>query len=747
MKMKTKKKIMKARPFNGLVASLLALLIVLGSFGPVFAEDQSIISDPVDDLIISAEQTTFAGDLNYRYVDVNVQLRDKDTISEFENVFATAKIANPQTVTIEGSGLYPINQDNLNNKKSDSFRIDVSTLDTEKDVTVPIEITVTYDIVKKIYDRNPNNGEFKIDAQGNKTIKYLGTETRQQTTTIYVIHRAEKLPANSALEISKVDIVPNGYVIPGSNFSLIFNVKNTGDAEARNIKASLEGMEPAGINIASGLATKDITILKAGEETSLVYDMKIPASAKAGMYPLTLKYDFIGTNSKGQETTSPTTGSYAFSVDVNQADRDPSALIFEKINFPSGRLGKNKIVPISFTLKNIGTENAQNVKISAISQDVTGLTPVSSSTAIVEKILPGQSANYKFDFKTTDTVSSKAYPVEIKVEYTDKSVADKPHEISQIVGVNGVDWEAEAQKNKDLPTSTPILIIEKYNFDPELIYAGTQFKMDLVFRNTSDKTIKNIKIALSSDAAQSSDQSKLSTQASVFTPVQSSNTFFIESIPAGGKVDKQITLTTSHDTAANTYTLTADVTYEDSQAKQYNSKEIIGVTVVQDSKFSLGEIVLDPEYYVGMPGNISVDFYNTGKVTLSNFMVEFESDGDISSDMPTYYKGNFPSGTTDNYTASITVNSPEAKKGKLVFSYEDTTGQSHSLEKEFELNVQEMIMPEENFEDMPMPEEPASKTPKIIAGLVGLGLIGAAIVIYKKRKKKKEEEDLMIDED
>lgn len=748
----------KTRLFKNILASLLALVLVVGNFSTVFAVDEesvtggnkggSIFSNQTDDLIISAAQSTLAGDFNHRYVDVNIELRNKDSISEYTNIVASAKITDPKTVTINGNGVdSSINDLSANKRTSENFRIDVSTLDTKEDVTVPIEVTVKYDIVKKAYKRNPNNGEILQDDKGNATVEYLGTETREQTTTIYVIHRAEKLASNSALEISKVDIHPNGYVVPGSNFSLVFTVKNVGDAEAKNIKATLEGMDPKGINIAQGLATKDITILKPGEETTLIYDMKIPPSAKGGMYPLTLKYEFNGKNAKGNETTSPISGSYALSVDVNQADRDPSALIFERINFPTGRLGKNQNVPVTFTLKNVGTKNAQNIKITAISQDVEGLTPVSASTAIVEKILPGQSADYQFDFKTTNSVATKSYPVEITVEYTDNAVSEEPHKITQIVGVNGVDWRAEAEKDKDRQTSTPILIIEKYSFDPELIYAGTQFKMDLVIRNTSDKAIKNIKIALSSDAAQSSTEGKPATQASVFTPVQSSNTFFIDSIPAGQKVDKQITMTTSHDTAANTYTLTADVTYEDSQAKQYTSKEIIGVTVVQDSKFSIGEVVLDPTFFVGMPGNISVDFYNTGKVTLSNFMVEFESDDEMSVDMPTYYKGNFPSGTTDTYSATLTVNSPEAKKGKLIFSYEDTTGQSHTMEKEFEVTVEDMPMPDEDMGEMPMEPEGTSKKPIIIGSIIGLVALGLGAVLFKKHKKKKEEEDLKIDED
>lgn len=775
MRTKKMKKLIK-----NIVALTLALVMVIGNFNIVFAangkdskknntvtitQDKSIINEKndtttfntSDELVISARQSTIAGDYNSRYIDVDVFPRTDD--SDFQNVVAYAKIAEPRTVHIEDNGVYYLNNINYGTY----FRIPLYTIETDKDTTVPIQITIKYDVKNKtsIKETNtnadkttiittPDSTDMNTDLTKTKSKDIsTGYETREATTTIYVLHKAEKLPSNSAIEVTKVDIHPNGYVVPGSNFSLVFQVKNTGDAAAKNIKLTLDGMDAKGINIAQGLSTKDITVLKPGEETTVIYDMKIPSSARGGMYPLKLDYTFNGKNSKNQDTTSPITGSYAFSVDVKQADRDPSAIIFDKINFPVGRLGKNQNVPVSFTLKNVGTKDAQNIKIAAISQDVEGLTPTSSSTAVVKKLSPGQTAEYTFNFKTTNSVATKSYPVEISVEYIDDAVSEAPHKITQIVGVNGVDWQAEAQKNKDLPTSTPILIIEKYSFEPELIFAGTQFKMALSIRNTSDKTIKNIKIALSSDAAKSADATKQTTAASVFTPVQSSNTFYIDSIAAKEKVDKEITMTTGHDTAANTYTLTADVTYEDAQAKQYTSKEIIGITVVQDSKFSIGEINLDPEYFVGTPGSISVDFYNTGKVTLSNFMVEFESKDDISVDTPTYYKGNFPSGSTDNFSANITPNSPDAKKGKLVFTYEDTTGETHTMEKEFEIKVTEMPMtPEDGMENMP-PMDNGSGLMGKLPFIGGAALLAAIVggLIYKKRKKKKEEEDLNLDED
>lgn len=742
------------------VSILLVLIMILNLSEGVFAVDvepttptntQSVTTttgmDSGNDFIIRALQSTIVGDYNEAYIDISIS---SNTTMDTENLVAYAKINNPFTVHIANDGVFRLGNN------GGQFRVPLYTLDSNEDKTIPIEITLKYDISTektsetKVTTTPIVNGEEDEKNQNvnSTTVPNIGTESKEMTTTIYVVHRARKVPKNSMIEVEKFEILPNGYVVPGSEFELVFSIKNPGDAPASNVKLSLDGLDAKGINMAKGLSTVDTTTLNPGDARLIRYYLKIPASAKGGQYPLTLKYTFNGKNEKGEDTTSPVEGSYTFSVDVKQADMAPSSIIFERIDFPTGRLGKNQPVKVSFSLKNIGTKNAQNIKISAISKDVEGLLPVSGSNAIVASLKPGQVANYSFDFKTANAVSTKTYPVEITVEYIDDAIGEEPHKIVQVVGVNGVDWYAEQQKYKDLPKSTPILIIEKYDFNPEVIFAGTQFTMKLDIRNTSSsKSIKNIKISLTSDVAQSADQGAPAQTASVFTPVQSSNTFFIDHIPAGEKIEKAITMTTSHDTAAKTYTLTANLEYEDGQANPYKSSEIIGITVVQDSKLSIGEVNIDPEYFVGTPGSLNVEFYNTGKVTLSNFMVELEGDG-IAADMPTYYKGNFPSGSTDSYTVNITPESPEAKSGKLVFSYEDTTGEKHTIEKDFKINVSDFDpMAQGGFEEIPMEPPKTTNWPVIIGG--GLALLAGAggAVLYRRRKKKKEEEDLSLDED
>lgn len=718
---------------------LLALLLVFGSVGNTFAE--STVSLVTHDLLIEAQQTTLLREMDTQNISVTIS---NITGERIRNVVVKPSIANPTTVFINDFTATNLNSIYKGNPKS--FSIPVRTLPTDKDVTVEISIQTDYEIgtLKKEILENPSN---KTGTESD-----YDWASKQQSAKIYVIQSATKLPENSILEIKKIDSFPLGYVVPGENFNVAFEIYNPGNAPARNVKLMLEGLEPTGINMKTGLNTQDLTMIPAKSKATVFYELASPASAAGGMYQLNLKYSFVGKTPTGGETMAPVTGEYNFSVDMKKASMAPSTIIFDRVTFPKGQIGKNRNVDVSFTLKNIGTSKAQNLKISAVSENTAAVSPTSGSNAIVKELNPGQSAEYKFSFKTTNSATTGNYPVNFTVEYIDDSTTvDKPHKITQTVGINVIDWEAEALKNKDKPTSTPKLIVEKYEFIPNVIYAGTTFNMNLVLYNTNDtKTIENVKIFLTSETMQSSSTgSTTTTSASVFTPINSSNTFHIDSIAPGERIEKTITLGSSRDTAAKTYTVTANLEYEDRQANKFTSQEIIGVPVLQESKIGMGEITMDPQYTVGMPGNLSVDFYNTGKVALSNFMVNIEGEG-IKADTPTYYKGNFPSGTSDTFSVNITPESPEATKGKIRFTFEDSTGESHEIEKEFTIEVMDMseMYPEGMDPNMPpMPPEDQGGLPilPIAAGAAALGVGG--FIFWRRRKVKKDEEDLTIDED
>ncbi|MDD2446400.1 MAG: hypothetical protein PHY91_01750 [Tissierellia bacterium] len=545
-----------------------------------------------------------------------------------------------------------------------------------------------------------------------------------QDETIYI--RVTSNPAG--LNISKLDIIPDKTVHPGQKFNIGIELENLGDVLAENISVTLKGLSEDGIFLANGSSNQRIQSIPGGYKNYAVYQLEASKSLKHGSYPLELEIKYNGDIKEIHD------------ININvQTDSDAkSNLIFEDLTFPSGTIGQNKEVNLNFNLRNQGQTEAKNILVKANSIEINGLVPKSLSQFKINSLLPNETVPVSFSFLTTNNSETRNYPVEIIVEYEDElSSPDERYSVNQFVGVF-VD-------SGDSNQSTPKLIIDKYNFEPSLVEAGSNFTMNLSFFNTnSTKAVKNIKIFLTSDERTDTDSN--SAGGSVFTPVDSSNTFYIDSIPPKGRVEKKITMFTVPDAQAKTYTLTANFEYEDSSAEEYTATELIGVPVVQQSKLDIGEVNVFPEAYVGQSTPISLEFYNTGKVSLYNMMVKIE--GDFQTENGQYYVGNFESGNSEYFEGYVIPSDIGELTGEVVFSYEDSTGQNQEIRKEFALNVMEMMQEFPGEGEMPydeFPEEGGSSTPKIIGGILAAIAIVAGIIVFKKRKKK-QLEALEIDE-
>lgn len=639
--------------------------------------------------------------------DYPVEIQNPTTNVEVKDLTAQAVIDNPTTVFVNGDGyLFNGVKDSIAAKKSKTGTISLRTENIKESTTVPVKIVLRY---------------------------YVNDNFVEQVETIYV--RVDVSPESKAtdpaIEIRKVDSLwPTG-VEAGKSFQVGFQVINTGDAVAKNIKIKMDGLKDDGITLASGLTTSDITRLEPKQSTYITYNLKTNKTIKPGSFMLSLKYSFVGELSPS--STPPTTGDYEFTIDVLKSSEEPSNLEFKDVTFPTGTILRNQSVSIGFNLVNTGKTPINDIKVTATSTATDGLASKSISTVNTKVINPNAMNYYKFDFIVTPSAQTMNYPVELKAVYTDDDGVERT-----VTQNTGVFVKAPKEGTGTENSSTPKLIIEEYFFTPDIIEAGKPFTMHLtIFNTNANKTVKNIKLFLTSDAQETAGEKQggqAPSSASVFTPIDSSNTFYIDSIAPGKRVDKEITLTTVPDTAAKTYTIVANFEYEDAKAEKFTSTEQIGVPVVQQAKLGLGEILAQGPYTVGMESPLSLEFYNTGKATLYNVMVKITGDG-FTTDTPTYYKGNFTPGSSDQFSCNITPTEAGQKKATITFTYEDSTGNTQEKKEEFDFTVEDMP---EMSEDEMAPPAPQGPSKGAIIGIISAvaAAVVAAVLIIKKRKNK-----------
>ena len=550
------------------------------------------------------------------------------------------------------------------------------------------------------------------------------------------------------LKINRVDVLPEANIVPGSYVAFGYEIENISDVLAKNIELNISGLAEAGLSVRGGTTTQKVKAIEPGKKTYVYYEMNVGKTAKFGSYEIktSLSYESEFNKEAIKEETS------AF-INIGGDASQNSQLIIQDLKFPAATLGVNKTFDVSFKIRNQGQSVAKSIRASAKSDDPSGVVSRTVSDILVRDLAPGEEETVSYKFFTTKGGSTKNYPINIKIEYLDDFTDSKePKTVEQIVGVFLNNPESIGD-GKDAKKSTPKLIIDRYEFTPKLPLAGNEFEMNLSFYNTNaKKAVKNIKIDLTSQ--DTTDSNSNTSGSSVFTPVDSSNTFYIGRIAPNGKVEKTIKMFVVPDATAKTYTITANFEYEDDENNEYKSSENIGVPVYQESKLDIDPINYQTNAFVGDNIPITANFYNTGKVTLYNFKVTLTADN-ATINNGTYYIGNFNSGGQDIYEGSIMPNEPGEVKAQLKFTYEDSTGEVKEQVEDINITVDEAppMDPELGPDGMPMPDGnmavdvPWYKNPLfyIPTALVLLGAIG--FVIFKKIKNKNKEKDLKIDED
>lgn len=671
---------------------LAVLLIITQFYAPVSAEIDEDTSKLMPKLSIISDKIP-TGDAGSN---IDIPITIKNTGYTAKDVVITPEIDSASPFTI--------------NDLTFSQSLDKIEGDRTVDVTLKLKI-----------DSLAAEKNYPIKLNFQFTNSYGDPGTYNTVVYVKVINRISP----PRLIISKVDIGSES-IAPGETVEVGFDIANNGTEEAKDIKFSLEGLSDEGFVMGEGSNTQYIQKIAGGFHGYVKFNLKASNKASRGSHGLDLKFSYKDRQNQAYEDTQKVF------INIGGKGGSNSNLSMENIVYPDEGITPEKNFTIGFDLVNHGKLDASNIVVKVESSDP-AIVPKTASIKKIIGIAPEGMEHVDFVLSPTKEATAKNYPINITVEYEDELNSGKDDEkymLTQYVGVY-VDKE-DSGKEK------PKLIIDKYSFSPSLVNAGENFVMNLSFFNTNkDKAVRNIKISLSVN-----DQTK-ENGSNVFSPVGSSNTFYIDSIAPKGRVEKQITMYTVPTAEAKTYTVTATFEYEDNDGQELTATELVGVPVVQKSKLQTGELTISTEAFVGTPIPISIDFYNTGKVTLYNTMVKLE--GDFQTENGNYYLGNFESGGSDSYEGTIIPQATGEVKGALVFSYEDSRGETVEVRKEFALNVQE-APPAPNPDELP-PQEKQSKnifkTVKFWAIVIPIIL---AIIVIKIWRKKKKEKAMSIDE-
>lgn len=277
-------------------------------------------------------------------------------------------------------------------------------------------------------------------------------------------------------------------------------------------------------------------------------------------------------------------------------------------------------------------------------------------------------------------------------------------------------------------------MVDSYSYGGTFVQAGDEFLLELSLYNTSGShTVSNIKVTVNAEDG-------------AIIPVNSSNSFYIDKLGKKERIEQVMFLSVKPGAEQKTTPMTVRMSYEDGAGNPFTSEDIISIPVMQETRLEVDDVIAPPELYAGMQTGVSVQFYNTGKTTLNNLRITAEGDFD-TPESTSYFVGNMESGKSDSYDFSFIPREGGAMEGKIIFSYEDASGDVQILERPFSFQVMGE-MPA--FDEGMMPEEMGnagggSKTPWVILGAVVL-LAGGGVFAWRKIRKKKMHREMEIDE-
>lgn len=358
-----------------------------------------------------------------------------------------------------------------------------------------------------------------------------------------------------------------------------------------------------------------------------------------------------------------------------------------------------------------------------------------------------------WNFTVSEDVKTGCYPITFHAQYYQGETFTET-DITTYINIKGKPENGNlGETAEDLEKkSKPRIIVTGYTTAPETVYAGSVFDLTVKVQNTSkETTVQNVLFNL--EATVEGNDSTAAYAA--FLPTSGSSAVYAESIAPGQTYEMTIEMEVKSDLAQKPYVLTVNMQYEDEDFIEYSDAAKVSIPIKQEAKIDTGSADIMPESIaVGEQSNVMFSVFNTGKTTLYNVKVSYESD---TVDSGITYLGNIVPGATGNVDSMVTGIAPDMGEGivKAVITYEDEAGNETRYEKDLNLYVYEMTFEDEFTDEYPMEyveEESQGTLP--IAAIIGIVVVVIAVVVIiivviaKKKKAKKQKEDLdLLDED
>ena len=393
--------------------------------------------------------------------------------------------------------------------------------------------------------------------------------------------------------------------------------------------------------------------------------------------------------------------------------------------------GETKVITVY--IQNAGTTAMRDPILTLKSSG--SLLIMGSQDYMLDDIRAGRDTAVNVTVKALDKVESQMQTIDASLSfyYDDGTQLTNG---SASGSVNVLSAVSNDGQNEDIASPTPIVILSKYNYGGSSVAAGSGTNLSFSFTNTSKKlAIENVMVTV--------------TGGSDLMLNGSTNTFYFDSVAAGGSKSVTVPMKAAQLISASAQNVQIAVTYEyvDQNARKSGSATLsLSVPLYQPDRFELSEPKTSYTGYVGEETSLTIDYVNKGKSAISN--VDATISGDIDSPTPYQRVGTIDGGKNGTIAFAVTPQLEGENQVKIVITYEDSNG--NTKERVFEATVEAMAYePADPGMDDPgmIDPEPAHTFPwkYVIIALVVIAIIALIVLRARKKKAKQKAEQALWD--
>ncbi len=266
----------------------------------------------------------------------------------------------------------------------------------------------------------------------------------------------------------------------------------------------------------------------------------------------------------------------------------------------------------------------------------------------------------------------------------------------------------------------PEVVVQGASYGGQSVVAGSSFVLTVSARNTGNIPIENVTVSAKLPESMSFSSG--------------SGNVVIPKVAAGASITASFPITLKGDAAGGSVPVALEYSYYatvQGQKQPYTSSASTSVAIAQPERFEVTKFNVPPSVMAGEEAAISVSYTNKGKSILYNLTGTVIGGEKSGSEQ---FIGNMNPGTESTTDFFVTTKTSGTLSGKIVLSYEDASGNKKTIEKPFQLTV------EEPAPIKPGPLKPEQE-PKDQGGLPILLVLGVAAaagaVFYRKKMKKK----------